>query len=85
MDLPFRLKGLRTFACFPLSPTKRILLSTKKDRLEVGGKRLEKDAEVFLMVIANTFILSFALTYKDELTLMVGASLRLASRQESIL
>ena len=57
----------------------------QKDRLEVGGKRLEKDAEVFLMVIANTFILSFALTYKDELTLMVGASLRLASRQESIL
>ena len=35
------------------------------------------------MVISNIFVLSYALTYKYELTLMVGASLRLASRQES--
>ena len=54
----------------------------EKDRLEVGGKRRMRKF-FYKMIIANTFIFSFALTYKDELTLMVGASLRLASRQES--
>ncbi len=35
-------------------------------RLEVRG-----DAEIFYrMVISNIFVLSYALTYKDELTLM---------------
>ena len=47
-----------------------------KDRFEVRDKRYEGDAENFYkMVISNIFVLSYALTYKYELALMVGASL----------
>ena len=45
--------------------------------------RYEGDAEIFYkIVISNIFVLSYALTYKYELTLMVGASLGLAGRYE---
>ena len=57
---------------------------TKKTDMRHENWDLSREAEIFYkMVISNIFVLSYALTYKYELTLMVGASLRLASRQES--
>ena len=52
------------------------MLSYEKtgSRYEIRGTR--GDAENFYkMVISNIFVLSYALTYKYELALMVGASL----------
>ena len=40
-----------------------------KDRLEVRGTRYEGDAEIFYkMVISNIFVLSYALTYSNQLS-----------------
>ena len=46
-----------------------------KDRLEVRGTRYEGDAEIFYkMVISNIFVLSYALTYSNQLSTDVRRS-----------
>ena len=63
---------------FPLTTWNQ--LSTKKDRFERWELRIESGSGIFLMVVSNIFVLSYALTYSNQLS----TSRRLDLRQRLV-